>query len=104
VSKIIDQFLSHYKREYDFYNQAAKLCDEKCSQLLEENGIRAIVSHRAKRPDHLENKLLDRNKQKKYKQEDDIYSDIIDLAGVRVALYFPGDLNEVSNLLKKTLL
>jgi len=96
---IIDDFIAQYLREYDFYQEAARLCHQECEIDLEQNGIRAIVSHRAKNPSGLKTKLNERNKKKEYKTFDDIYGDIVDLAGVRIALYFPGDRGEVEKLI-----
>lgn len=96
---VIETFLTQYARAYDFYREVARLCEQRCSTELEQNGVSAIVSHRAKRPDSLEAKVLQRDKDKNYKKVEDIYDDIIDLAGVRIALYFPGDLNVVERLL-----
>jgi ppGpp synthetase/RelA/SpoT-type nucleotidyltranferase len=87
----IEAFIEAYAREYDFYQEAARLCAQQCEKLLDRNGIRAIVTFRAKRPDRLREKLRKRNKDKEYSCADDIRKDIVDLAGVRAALYFPGD-------------
>lgn len=66
---------------------------------LEQSGIRAIVTHRTKRPDRLRTKLQNRKKKTKYKIFDDIYDDLVDLAGVRIALYFPDDKSEVDKII-----
>lgn len=87
----IDTFIDSYLRELDFYQEAARLCAQQCEKLLDVNGIRAMVTFRAKRPDRLREKLLKRDADKKYASVEDIRSDIVDLAGVRVALYFPAD-------------
>jgi ppGpp synthetase/RelA/SpoT-type nucleotidyltranferase len=92
---IIDEFLERYLREYDFYLEASRLCAQQCETGLESLGIRAIVTHRAKRPDRLKAKLNMRNTVKGYQTVEEIYTDIPDLAGVRIALYFPGDRPEV---------
>lgn len=96
---IIEQFIQQYQREYDYYSQAAKICANQAENKLESSGIRAIVTFRAKRPDRLEDKLNKRNKDKDYKKVEDIYNDIVDLAGVRIALYFPGDILEVDKII-----
>ena len=88
---IIEQFLNHYQREYNFYREIARLCAQQCEIFLESSGIRSIVTHRAKRPDRLEKKVAQRAKEKRYQTVEDIYADIVDLAGVRIALYFPGE-------------
>ncbi|UVF18851.1 RelA/SpoT domain-containing protein [Microvirga terrae] len=88
---ITDDFVQAYLREFDFFQEAARLCAQQCEKLLEANGIRAIVSYRAKRPDRLREKLEKRNGTTPYSSVDDCRSDIVDLAGVRAAVYFPAD-------------
>lgn len=96
---LIDDFLAQYSREVDYYDRAAQLCTRQCETILEQNGIHAIVTYRTKRPDRLRKKLQDRKKKKRYKVFDDIYKDIVDLAGVRIALYFPDDRYAVDKLI-----
>ncbi|MCL5961307.1 MAG: RelA/SpoT domain-containing protein, partial [Chloroflexi bacterium] len=96
----VEDFLSRYQREYDYYQEIARLCALQCETELERNGIRAIVTFRAKRPDRLREKVEKRNGQHSYENVDDIYQDIVDLAGVRVALYFPGDKVEVDRIIR----
>jgi ppGpp synthetase/RelA/SpoT-type nucleotidyltranferase len=76
--------------------------------LLEQNlqraGIRAIVTARAKSPVRLEQKVRKRNVTKKYQSVDQIYRDIVDLAGVRVALYFPGERDQVGKIISQLFL
>ena len=96
----IAQFLERYKKEYDFYDSLARMCQARCQMLLDASGIRGIVTSRAKRLDTLHRKLLKRHKAKPYRRTDTIYRDIVDLAGVRLALYFPADRAEVSELIQ----
>lgn len=95
----IDQFILQYQREYDFYYQAARICANQSENKLESSGIRAIVTFRAKRADRLEDKLIKRDSDKNYTSVNEIYSDIVDLAGVRIALYFPGDMPEIDKII-----
>ena len=88
---IIEKFLQEYNKQYDFYLELARIGNNKLETELAKRGIRAIVSNRAKKPDRLIEKLENRDKVKKYKSTDEIFKDIVDLAGVRVALYFPTD-------------
>ncbi|RVM09368.1 hypothetical protein CN116_03720 [Sinorhizobium meliloti] len=101
LSKVVSDFIGAYAREYDYYQSAASICSRRCEQLLATQGIRAIVSHRAKRPNKLQAKLLQRNKDKNYKNNDEIRADIPDLAGVRIALYFPADRDKVKAILSE---
>jgi len=98
---IIDRFVADYRREVDFYQEAARLCRARCEDLLRTRGILGIVSHRAKNPEKLSGKLRQREPEKKYNSSDAIRDDIPDLAGVRIALYFPGDREKVTRLLSE---
>lgn len=74
------------------------------AQVLDSNlqsaGIRAIVTARAKNPLRLETKVRQRSQSHPYALVDDIYDDIVDLAGVRVALYFPAEREEVGRIIR----
>ena len=97
---LIDQFISRYRREFDFFEQAARLVGQQLEARLQASGIRAIVTSRAKNPIRLEAKVRQRAPDQSYKTVEDIYADIVDLAGVRVALYFPGERNEVDKIVR----
>ena len=97
---IIDEFMEIYAKEYDYYIENARICAERCELELERNGIRAIVTHRAKRPDRIRLKLEKRMLKRNYKSIQVIYGDIVDFAGIRIALYFPGDRDEVNKLIE----
>jgi ppGpp synthetase/RelA/SpoT-type nucleotidyltranferase len=96
---LIDEFLEHYNREFDYYAEVARIVQQQLEATLLSHGIRAMVTSRAKRPDRLRDKLIKRNREKEYLGFNDIYEDVIDLAGVRVALYFPGDRERVGVLI-----
>ena len=100
---VIENFIKHYKKEYDFYETVSKLVAQQLETILHESGIRAIVTYRAKNPERLFTKLQQRNQQRneKYRCLDDIYADICDLSGVRVALYFPSDRDKVDTIIKE---
>jgi len=99
--ELIDEFLEQYNKQYDFYSELARIGYNKLESELSKRGIKAIVSYRAKRTDRLRDKLIKRNTKKKYKTLKDIYEDIVDLAGVRVALYFPADREIVDEIVKE---
>lgn len=92
---LIASFIEQYRREFDFFDAAARLVHLQLDSALASSGIRAIVTYRAKRPERLEQKLRQRNVRHPYQTSRDIYADIADFAGVRVALYFPGSSDEV---------
>lgn len=96
---LIDSFLQRYAKEYDFYNELAHQVAMICETIIQRSGIRAIVTYRAKKPDSLKEKLIKRNAAKKYQNIDQIYKDIVDLSGVRIAIYFPGDRAEIGKLI-----
>lgn len=96
---LVDQFVNDYLREYDYHSEAARICHSRCEGILALRGIRAMITHRAKNPTKLRAKLEQRNKSKNYSSLESIRTDIIDLAGVRIALYFPGDRTEVAKLI-----
>ncbi|MCV7205155.1 hypothetical protein B7435_24750 [Mycolicibacterium peregrinum] len=85
----IDEFMTRYVREYDFYDKAARIVARTLEQDLQEAGVRSIITSRAKAPTRLEAKCRQRHAKTTYSSVEQIYEDIVDLAGVRVALYFP---------------
>ena len=99
---VIDRFMERYRREYDYYEQAARLVYEQLDGTLVSSGVRSIVTYRAKRPERLEQKLRQRARKRIYGSSKDIYNDIVDFAGVRVALYFPGAREEVDRIIRAT--
>lgn len=97
---IIEEFINHYTKEFDFYREASRICAQICETNMEQMGIRAIVTNRAKKIERLRDKLEKRNFNKNYSSFDDINEDIVDFSGVRIALYFPGDLNKVQQFIE----
>jgi ppGpp synthetase/RelA/SpoT-type nucleotidyltranferase len=97
---VIDAFVKNYEHELDYFTEVANLAQDKLDQALQDAGIKAVVSARAKRPNRLEKKLRKRGPKKHYQTFRDIYDDIIDLAGVRVALYFPADRERVGEIIE----
>ncbi|KGJ95193.1 GTP pyrophosphokinase family protein [Colwellia psychrerythraea] len=97
---VIENFIEQYSRQYDYYSELSKIGSNLLEQELEKRGIKAIVSFRAKRPERLKLKLEQRNEKTPYKDVKDIFDDIVDLAGVRVALYFPKDRELVDEIIK----
>jgi ppGpp synthetase/RelA/SpoT-type nucleotidyltranferase len=100
-TKIVTDFEERYPKEYDFYDQAARLIAQVLEQHFQRAGIRAIVTSRAKSPVRAVEKAIQRAEKTPYTLIDDIYHDIVDLAGVRVALYFPGERDQVDKIIKQ---
>jgi len=97
--KVIENFIERYNKEFDFYQKLSLIIANKIEDELLKRGIKAIVTHRAKKPDRLKEKLIKRNEEKNYKSVNKIYKDIVDLAGIRVALYFPSERNVVDEII-----
>lgn len=94
------KFLDQYLKEVDYYERAAQICSNSCQNFLEGSGVRAIVTYRVKRPDRLSEKINKRQNRRQYTSVEAIYKDIIDLAGVRIALYFPGDIDAIDRFIR----
>src|ERR1043166_3310363 len=99
---VIEDFIGRYRKEYDFYDQAARLVAQLLEARLQAAGVRAMVTFRAKAVGKLESKVRDRAQRKNYAVVEDIYADIPDLAGARVALYFPAQREQVELLINET--
>ncbi|WOI23605.1 GTP pyrophosphokinase [Nonlabens ulvanivorans] len=98
---IIDNFIKQYEKEYDFYRQLARLGHDVLETEIINRGLKAIISNRAKRIDRLKEKVVQRNQKKNYKSKRAIEKDIVDLAGIRVALYFPSDREVVGQVIQE---
>jgi ppGpp synthetase/RelA/SpoT-type nucleotidyltranferase len=107
MSRVSD-FVKRYVREQDYYAKVAELVGRRLERALRDESIRAITTWRAKRPDRLQSKLETREQVRKdagrgpYISDDEIYDDIPDLAGARVALYFPSDRGRVRGLIESS--
>jgi ppGpp synthetase/RelA/SpoT-type nucleotidyltranferase/uncharacterized protein HemY len=97
---LIDDYMNLYAKNMDYYREAGRVCAQICETNLEQMGIRTIVTSRAKRQDRLRDKLEKRSITRKYSSVEEIEADIADLAGVRIALYFPGDLYKVRKFIE----
>jgi ppGpp synthetase/RelA/SpoT-type nucleotidyltranferase len=94
----IDKFLAQYAKEFDFYERVGSIVQQRLDAQLRSAGVRAIVTARAKSMGSLEDKCRKRGGDRGgYKSVDEIYGDIADLAGVRVALYFPGEIGKADS-------
>jgi len=100
-STAISDFVHEYRMSKQFYSLSAGFAHEHCESLLQRNAIRAIVSNRTKQVNRLETKLRERvtKLKKTYSGRDSILADIVDLAGVRIALYFPNDAEKIAGLI-----
>jgi ppGpp synthetase/RelA/SpoT-type nucleotidyltranferase len=107
LNSLIEDFVKEYKEHLrEQYEEAALQAEKAVEKILKENDILTIVSHRAKDPERLRIKLKQRANPiekpvAKYIMKSDIINDMVDLAGVRVALYFPGDRGPAAELISK---
>lgn len=86
----VEAYIAAYKQKHDFFRVAAELCHDCCHKILQSSGIRHFSAFRAKDEERLRDKLYQRLKRgHRYTNDADIEKDIVDLAGVRIALYFP---------------
>lgn len=95
---VIKQFLQNY--DFEFYERVATEVQEFLEDMLRGAGVRCLVTSRAKRVESLRYKLENKYTQDKPQAFEDILNDIKDLAGVRVALYFPHDQEKVEQIIK----
>lgn len=95
------QFILDYINDYERYEKTSALAAEICERSLQRNGIRAIVSYRTKKINRLEDKILKKYNHKNYQSREEILCDIKDLCGVRIALYFPGDIAKLHDIIAR---
>jgi ppGpp synthetase/RelA/SpoT-type nucleotidyltranferase len=99
---LLDSFLERYQSELmPRFAAITRYVEETIRRSLKESNILAWISSRTKDPSSLREKLFQRafpaypaggyENGKRYATEDDILNDLVDIAGVRVALYFPSD-------------
>ena len=69
---LIEDFLSRYRKEYDFYDQAARLVAQLLEGSLQAAGIRSMVTSRANTVGRLEAKVRQRATTKNYASDEDI--------------------------------
>lgn len=100
---VIEDFVREYEREIDFWEAGARTACGLLETELASSGLRAIVTSRAKSVDRLLEKLRIRDGKNSYASISAIREDIVDLAGVRVALYFPGQMDEAERIIRETL-
>jgi len=98
---LIDAFVKLYKHEFEYFTKVAEEVNDQLADALQEAGIKAAVTFRAKKPRKLKAKLLKRNQTHQYQSFQDIYNDVVDMAGVRVALYLPADRTAVGQIIEQ---
>lgn len=97
---IISEFVQDFRSRQEEFQRLTETCAGLLDSGLNHAGLRGIVTSRVKRTDRLLEKVTERDQTKHYQSTAAIYDDIPDLAGVRVALYFPGDRDEVDAFIR----
>ncbi|RDW75405.1 hypothetical protein BP6252_06547 [Coleophoma cylindrospora] len=97
---IVKLFKTNWPDNEKIYADAAQYARDLCEAGLEENNIHAIVTHRVKKVDRIEIKIRERMARATvYHNFDDILNDLPDLAGVRIAVYFPSDRKKLEEII-----
>ena len=96
-------FVFAYAENFERYEACARHVRQELRHLLRAEGVRAIVTSRAKGYDRLEEKLRRREAVQgaPYASVEAVRADVHDLVGARVALYFPGTAGTVNRLLRE---
>jgi ppGpp synthetase/RelA/SpoT-type nucleotidyltranferase len=91
----IEIAVARYRREADRYSKLVGLVANLCRELIADNAIPATVQSRVKDADRLRGKL--RKYRDDYESVDEVFANLKDLAGVRVATYVESDRERVAN-------
>jgi len=96
-------FLLGYAERFVAYEACALAVRQALRKALRDEGVRAIVTSRAKSEERLEAKLRARERARgaAYESPAEVAADIHDLVGARVAVYFPGSQARVNRLLEE---
>ena len=90
-AELCAKFIALYENQRPIYEKAADVIRLELIKVCDALGLRAAVTSRAKSVSSLAGKLEKRSAIRPYTSLPEIFADIKDLAGVRVALYFPID-------------
>lgn len=88
---VLQRFLDRYYELQSHYEAISKCAEGICKENLQQRrGIQCYISSRPKDPDKLREKLLKPKYMKgNFENTDAVRDEVPDLAGVRIALYFP---------------
>ena len=102
-SELLVKFVGEFKRDEKEYKSVCSAARRRIKAALDKEGIMAIVTARVKDPDRLLQKLKNREKEygRRYATREEIFGDIHDLVGARIALYFPSDAAKLRPLLER---
>jgi ppGpp synthetase/RelA/SpoT-type nucleotidyltranferase len=96
---LIEEFLTWYEANRSEYVSIAQESAERLTQALSDAGVPHKIESRAKAIERLIIKVYTRKNERKYDNIDGIIADIVDLAGVRVLVYFPSDKERVEKFI-----
>lgn len=101
INPVIVEFVAQFRQDHAAYEQLCELTKKRLKAQLAQKGIMALVTARVKDPNRLEQKLRKRDagRQTPYQTMADIFKDIPDLIGARIALYFPRDAVRIEEML-----
>jgi ppGpp synthetase/RelA/SpoT-type nucleotidyltranferase len=74
---LIEEFIARYRREFDYYDQTARLVAQALDSNLQAAGIRYIVTSRVKSPSRLEATVRQRARINTYATAEDILAEIV---------------------------
>lgn len=100
--QVVEDFLRYWDRGGQmYYKDLADTVEATCRTFLTNSAFQYQIKSRAKSKERLAEKLVKRLKEdpRRYSSREDIERDIVDLAGVRIALYFPKHQKSVSQFL-----
>ena len=103
INPVITDFVKTFSKNQKAYEALCTAVEDRLKALMTHKGIMALVSSRVKDPARLERKLCQRDaaRQIPYQNPQEIFEDIPDLIGARIALYFPGDILRVEEGLQE---
>ena len=102
---VIDAFVARFDADRAHYEKLCADMEKRIRQILKPSGILALVTARVKDSDRLKQKLINRDRGRcdsgkaPYSSPEELFLDIPDLIGIRIALYFPGDTAKVEEIL-----
>ncbi len=104
INPVITEFVETFSKNHADYESLCTAAETRLKALMAHKGIMALVNARVKDPRRLERKLCmrDKDRQIPYQTPEEIFEDIPDLIGARIALYFPGDIPRVEEGLKES--
>lgn len=102
-TSVIKAFMEEWPKNQHFYEAIAPKARDICVASLQQRGIQCSAEFRIKETASLEKKLHARQKVKPqpYESPADIRDDIVDLAGVRIRLYFPRQRRAVGRIINR---